>query len=128
VTLIVDTTVWIEFFRGKLDYHQRLLPLIEAGQVLALQCVFGELLQGARTERERAVIERFWQALPEAEVPGLFLLAGRLASIERYAQKGVGVIDATIVASARRLKARVWSLDRKLNAVLLEGEKYLPPT
>jgi predicted nucleic acid-binding protein len=126
VTLIVDTTVWIEFLRGKPDYHQNLLPLMERGQVLALQCVFGELLQGARNERERAVIERFWQALPKAEVPELFLIAGRLASVEHFVNKGVGLIDAAIVAGARSLKAQVWSLDKKLNAVLLDFEKFRP--
>ncbi len=55
MTLIVDTSVWIEFFRGQADYHDALLPLIEQGKVLALECIFGELLQGARGERERLI-------------------------------------------------------------------------
>ena len=124
--LIIDTSVWIEFFRGKANYHTALLPFIEQGQVLALECVFGELLQGARDERERRVLESFWESLPKAEVPRLFLLAGKLASIEHFAQKGVGVIDAVLVTAARRLKAQIWSLDKRLNAVLQESERYAP--
>jgi predicted nucleic acid-binding protein len=122
--LIVDTSVWIEFFRGEKDYHAALLPLIEAGHITALEGIFGELLQGARDERERKLLEQFWEALPKAEIPRLLLLAGRLASVEKYSQKGVGLIDATIVAAARRLKAQVWSLDKKLNAVLQASERY----
>ncbi len=125
--LIIDTSVWIEFFRGKAIYHTALLPFIEQGQVLTLECVFGELLQGARDERERRVLERFWESLPKVEVPRLLLLAGRLASVEHFAQKGVGLIDAALVAAARRLKAQIWSLDRKLNGVLQDSERYAPP-
>ena len=128
MTLIVDTSVWIEFFRGQEDYHAALVPLVERGEVWALECVFGELLQGARDERERLVLERFWEALPKVEIPRLFLAAGRLASVEQYSKKGVGLIDAMIVAAARRMKAQVWSLDKKLNAVLLSSERFLPNT
>ena len=125
--LIIDTSVWIEFFRGRADYHSALLPFIEHGQVLALECVFGELLQGARDERERRVLDSFWESLPKVGVPELFLLAGRLASVEHFAQKGVGLIDAALVVAARRLKAQVWSLDNKLNAVPQDSERYAPP-
>jgi len=124
--LIIDTSVWIEFFRGKANYHTALLPFIEQGQVLALECVFGELLQGARDERERRVLESFWESLPKAEIQGLFLLAGKLASVEHFAQKGVGLIDAALVTAARRLKAQIWSLDKRLNAVLQDSERYAP--
>lgn len=124
MNLIVDTSIWIEFFRGEEAYHTALVPLIEQGRVLAHECVFGELLQGARTERERVVLVRFWRELPKTEIQGLFLLAGRLASVEHFSRRGVGLIDATIVVAARHFKACVWSLDKKLYSVLLESERY----
>ena len=124
MTLIADTSVWIEFFRGKEDYHAALLPLIEQGQVLALECVFGELLQGARDDRERKLLEQFWEVLPKAEIPGLLLRAGKLSSVERYSQKGVGLIDAAIVVAARHVNAQIWSMDKKLNAILLDSERF----
>jgi predicted nucleic acid-binding protein len=123
--LIVDTSVWIEFLRAQHGYHAALLPLIEEGQVIALECIFAELLQGTRNERERKVVEQFWEALPRLEIPRLFLMAGRLASVDRFPQKGVGLIDAMIVAAARRMKYQVWSLDKKLNAVLRESERHV---
>ncbi len=128
MTVIVDTSVWIEFFRGEEEYHAALMPLIEQGRVLALECVFGELIQGARDERERNLLERFWDALPKTEIPRLFVVAGKHSSIEQYPKKGVGLIDAAIVAAARQVKAQVWSLDKKLNAILTSSERFSPST
>jgi hypothetical protein len=62
--------------------------------------------------------------LPKVDIPRLFLLAGKLASEEHYSRRGVGLIDASIVVAARSVKGSVWSLDKKLNAVLLDSERY----
>ena len=35
-------------------------PLIEDGKVFALECIFGELLQGVRTQREIQFISEYW--------------------------------------------------------------------
>jgi predicted nucleic acid-binding protein len=43
--ILVDTSVWIEFFRGNEPYFTKLKELIESSDVLAHEVVFGELLQ-----------------------------------------------------------------------------------
>ena len=54
--ILIDTSVWIEFFRAREPYHSRTAELLEEGQILGLTWVFGELLQGAKTNRERTLI------------------------------------------------------------------------
>jgi predicted nucleic acid-binding protein len=58
--IVIDTSIWIEFFRqsdqqliGKLEL------LIENNEVVALSCVFGELLQGVKNHNEQRIILDF---------------------------------------------------------------------
>ncbi len=55
--IIVDTSVWIEFFRGKE------LPLLESalkeGRVLLTPIVLAELMSGVRTENEKEKLKNF---------------------------------------------------------------------
>jgi len=39
--ILADTSVWIEFFRGKPDYSSLMMGLIEEQKVRAIGCVFG---------------------------------------------------------------------------------------
>ncbi len=44
--ILVDTSIWIEFFRGNEPYFTKLKEIIESSDVLAHEVVFGELLKG----------------------------------------------------------------------------------
>ena len=50
--IIVDTSIWIEFFKGNTKVFEELKELLEKGNVLGVEWIFGELLQGARDKRE----------------------------------------------------------------------------
>lgn len=64
--IIVDTSVWIEFFRQADDKIIDLMSsYIENGEAVALSFVFGELLQGAKNEAEEKLILEFWTSLPK---------------------------------------------------------------
>ena len=39
--------------------------------------------------------------------------------------KGIGLIDCAIIISARRHHAKIWTLDKKLNNILEEEEKFV---
>jgi predicted nucleic acid-binding protein len=122
--IIVDTTVWIEFLRGRQPYLDHVSGLLAKNEVLTLSPIFGELLQGARNNAERQLIVSFWNSLPKAAEGGLFVRAGDESGRNKWMDKGVGLIDAAIVTAARESASFVWSLDAKLLRILRLDEKY----
>jgi hypothetical protein len=54
--IIIDTSVWIDYFNGNFEKNGILVDLIETRQVLFLECIAGELLEGAKSKREKDII------------------------------------------------------------------------
>ena len=116
--ILADTSVWIEFLKGNAPVHDRFARLLEDRQVVATAVVIGELLQGTKGERETRLIDAYWNALPQLGNSEHWISAGRISSEHRLLSKGVGLIDAFLVAVAAAEEVRVWTLDKKLNRVL----------
>lgn len=116
--IIVDTSVWIEFLRGHQPFQSDMLALIEERRIAVPDCVFGELLVGARDERERSLLLAYRDNLPVAGGEGLLIRAGLYAGREKLRDRGVGLIDAAILVAAVESGCPVWTLDGKLKCVL----------
>ena len=112
--IIADTSVWVEFLRSREPVHTRLNDLLERGMVLAAEGVFGELLCGARSRHESDILETYWRNLPKIDETGLWIEAGRLSSARGLPARGVGLVDAAILALAARTGADIWTLGRRL--------------
>jgi predicted nucleic acid-binding protein len=123
--ILADTAIWIEFLRGHEPILSTLTDEIDAQNIIATECVFGELLQGAKNQRERGILQDYWLNLPKKNELGLWLDAGVLSSQEGFFTRGVGLIDAFLVVFARKYKAKIWTLDKKLNGILKNQEKYI---
>ena len=119
--IIVDTSVWIEFLKGKdSDILNNFLVLLKKREVMAVSPVFGELLQGAKKEKERKIISGFWQNLPKTDEENAFIKAGELSYQQKLNDKGIGLIDAYILAVALENDFSVWTLDKKLQRAIDE--------
>lgn len=105
---LVDTSVWIQHLRSDLPALRRAL---EGGEVLAHPHVVGELACGHL--RGRAAVLELLAALPVGTVASH---DETLACIEhhRLHGKGLGWIDAHLVASALLTPAVLWTLDGAL--------------
>ena len=63
--LLVDTTVWVNFFRGGNDsLKDRMAGLIADDRVCMTEIVIFELLRGARSRKEYNVLLKDFSALP----------------------------------------------------------------
>jgi hypothetical protein len=122
--IILDTSLWIEFLKHNEKYYSHIVYLLENQKVFAVECIFGELLQGAKNKREIDIISLYYENLPKAFVNDGWLKAGIYSSENKLISKGVGLIDCFIIITARLYKAKIWSLDKKLNSLLSENEKY----
>lgn len=122
--IIVDTSIWVEFLKGNQLYFSPLQDLLENQNVLVIDCIFAELLQGAKDKRERDIILSYWNNLPKVEIPDLYINAGLYSSEHKLTSKGIGLIDSVILISCYHYKTKLWTLDKKLQNALKKEERY----
>jgi hypothetical protein len=122
--ILVDTTIWVEFLKGHQPYLGQMKQLLEDRQILTVEPVFGELLQGAKDDRERRILLGFWENLPKNQMQDAWVKAGELSSRNKWIDRGIGLIDAVLIVSARESNAKVWTLDKKLKNVLHKSENF----
>ncbi|MBM3267492.1 MAG: PIN domain-containing protein [Candidatus Sericytochromatia bacterium] len=110
--ILVDTSVWIDHFRGG---NEALVTLLGRTLVLAHPFVVGELACG--NLRDRTELLRLLQQLPRAEVARdtevLQFIEGK-----RLMGRGIGYVDAHLLAAvALAGSARLWTRDQRLARV-----------
>lgn len=114
--IVVDTSVWIDVLNDTAsEGAEECARLIEAGEPVALtDVIFAEILQGLRSEREAALVERHLRAFPVLRLGGLddFGLAAQLYRSARRA--GVTIrktLDCLIAAPCVRTGAPILHAD-----------------
>ena len=111
--ILVDTSVWIEFFRWP-GRASQLTILLEAGEVLLHPFVLGELAIGDLGP-DRTQVLRDLEQLPRA-----FAVSDeevmRFVEARRLFNRGIGWIDAHLLASTLSSHGTLWTLDRQLTA------------
>jgi predicted nucleic acid-binding protein len=118
--ILVDTSVWVEHLRRGLP---RLATLLQEGKVLIHSWVIGELACG--NLRNRADVLELLQGLPAAVVASdqevrLMIEQHQLMG------RGIGYVDAHMLASAKLSHCQLWTQDRRL-AVLTEERGLAAP-
>ena len=121
--VLVDTSVWVRFLAGREPFASRLADLLQHDDVLAHDLVEGELLIGDRGGWPRLLgtygrISRA-QTLPHADVI-------ELVRSRNLHGRGIGWIDAHLLASALITHAPLWTVDSSLAVMASElGIGYL---
>jgi len=106
--ILVETSVWIEHLRMG---SERLRSLLYNEQVLCHPFVVGELACG--TLHNRQEILSTLRALPEAHVAEQEEVL-RFLEARRLYGRGLGWVDAHLLASALLTQCTLWTLDRPL--------------
>jgi predicted nucleic acid-binding protein len=112
--VLIDTSVWRRFFRGA-PAAWPLAELISEGEALTHPFVLGELILGGLAAREERL---FGDAVHAEVVPHDEVLA--LVRHRRLSRRGLGFIDAHLLASALVSSAALWSFDAALAAAAAE--------
>ena len=106
--ILADTSVWVDHLRKG---NERLSNLLNKGVVLCHPFIIGEL--ACRNLKNRSEILGMLASLPSIPVAEHDEV---LDFISRYkfSGKGIGWIDAHLLASTQLAKCRIWTLDRSL--------------
>lgn len=121
--IILDSSVWIEYFKGNEPYYREVQSLIDSQSVCAIEPIFGELLQGAFNKRDRDYIIMYWNYVSKIEETELFIKAGELSFKEKFISKDIKLIDACIMYATIHNNYTLWTLDKK--TVQFLDKKYL---
>lgn len=122
--VIIDTSVWIEFFKVKQPYFDTCLELIDHSEIYSLELIFAELQQGAKGKRELELIAKFFAQMRILDEPGLIYQAGIFSRDQQLLDRGIGLIDAVIISTAIRFDLLVWTLDEKVLGFLDEKNRF----
>lgn len=112
--ILVDTSIWVEHLRHGLP---RLATLLQEGKVMIHPWVIGELACGNLRNRQQVLelLLGLQMATVASDTEVLLLIESELLM-----GRGIGYIDAHLLASARLSHCRLWTQDRRLAAVALE--------
>jgi predicted nucleic acid-binding protein len=125
--IILDTSVWIEYLKKNQKYYHKISKLLEIREILAVDCIFGELLQGTKNNYEKGIIQNYWKHLPKKYHVDITIEAGIYSAENKLLNNGVGLIDAIILMHGIKNNSKIWTLDNKFLRILPEELKYKAP-
>jgi predicted nucleic acid-binding protein len=107
--VLVDTSVWRRYFGGAASVRRLGDLLDEDGVVLVHPFVIGEMVLGGLSAREEELFQRLPSAsmVPHEEVLGFVRQRGLM-------RRGIGWVDAHLLASALTSSALLWTVDADL--------------
>ena len=106
--VLVDTSVWIRFFSNREPWAEQLSRLLSEDEVCSHELIFGELLIGDRGGR-RKFLEAYEKILKVRPVPHR-----EVVELVRYRDlhgRGVGWVDAHLLAASLAGRVKLWSAD-----------------
>jgi len=120
--VLVDTSIWIRFLAGTEPYASELDQLLADDEVLGHDFVYGELLIGDRGGRAK-LLSAYKRMRQAASVPNPEVI--EFVRHRKLNGRGIGWIDAHLLASTIVAHATLWSADRPLAAVAQDiGASY----
>ena len=115
--VLVDTSVWIRFLSNRAPYAAELDGLLSRDEVSGHDFVYGELLIGDRGGRG-LLLANYEQMHQAPLAPHRELVA--FVRERRLHGRGVGWIDAHLLASALVGRLKLWTVDPRLAAMAKE--------
>ena len=110
--VLVDTSVWIEFFRRNEPCYSIVSRLIDDEQIYCCGIILAELMQGAKSDKELRILDDFLHVFSFVpETPQLWSAAGKLAYQLRRKGITIALSDCFIAAAAASCHAQVATLD-----------------
>jgi len=96
--VIVDTSAWIEFFRdGRPDVVGKVHRYLDRDEVGIGDLIYGEIMQGVRSDAERNTLSGLLMALARYDMAGFAMAEKSAANCRLLRSKGVTVRKTIVV-------------------------------
>lgn len=115
--VLVDSSVWIRFLSNQAPYSEKLDQLLAVDEVLGHQLVYGELLIGDCGGRREFLNN--YQSISQARIIPHFEVV-EFVRHRGIHGRGIGWIDAHLLASALVERVRLWTVDSRLKILAAE--------
>ena len=123
--VIIDTNIWIEFFKGNPVYTEQVAMLIKNKLAVTIEPIFAELLYGVRSSKDKTIILNYWNVLRKIELPKNYLIdAAQYSNDNKFFGNGIGLMDAVIIKAASDNSCLVCTLDKKILRFLGDKKVY----
>ena len=110
--ILVNTSIWVDHLRAG---DARLVALLDAGQVLVLPHILGEIALGNLAQR--SLVLDALAGFPKVTTAGDDEVLAFIAAAKLYGL-GIGYVDAHLLAAVRLTPGvSLWTRDRRLRAV-----------
>lgn len=116
--ILVDTSVWIEFFKKKEPWYSTVSALMDDKRVCCAGIILAELIQGAKSEKELEVLRDFRHVFKFLdESVDLWQAAGELSYSLLRKGKSIGLADCYPAVAAKSNQIEVLTLDKHFEAI-----------
>jgi predicted nucleic acid-binding protein len=110
--VLVDTSVWIDFFRKKAPCYSKVLKLFDEDRICCIGIILAELIQGTKSREEIKVLIDFTYVFFFLEESGeLWEKAGELSFSLIKSGKQIGLSDCYIAMAANKSNSKLFTLD-----------------
>ena len=111
--ILIDTSVWIKYFRDKsASLSKKVDEILSKQEVYVPKIVIAELMQGSKSEREISIIEDFVDAFNIVDQrEDTWIKAGRLSYNLKKKGKTVNLTDCYIAVIAPEHDCYIFSFD-----------------
>lgn len=121
--VLVDTSVWVEFFRRPDSEHaMRLDALLDVDACALCGPVYAELISGARNAEERDGLRELLAALPTLDAPeDVWDQVGEVRHALARRGRQASLVDVLIAVIAASNAVPVYTLDADFDAIAAEA-------
>jgi len=117
--VLLDTSVWIDYFQNSSSpISEEVDRILSEDEVHVPKIVIAELIQGAKTSKEIAVIEDFLEAfyiIDQRE--DTWIKAGWLSYDLKKKGKSIHLLDCYIAIMAQQFECKIFTLNRHFKAI-----------
>jgi tRNA(fMet)-specific endonuclease VapC len=116
--VLVDTNIWIEFFRPGSEFGRHVEILLEDNAVWTCGIVMFEVLKGIRSEEEKSKILNIFGILPYTEMTRLLWQKASWLSVD-LRKKGLNLPNSDIFIATIALERDqfIFTLDKHFNQI-----------
>ncbi len=129
--IIIDTSAWIDYFqKTNSELSNQMDNLLSQANIYAPKIIIAELIQGAHSEKEVALIKEFLEAFRIiGEKEDTWFKAGSLSYTLKKKGKTVNLTDCYISIIAKEQNCAILTLDKHFKEIeKVSGIKLITPS